>query len=180
MALCTLAEAKAELNLSGSAYDTELQAYIDALPGAVEPKYGVFENRSVTEVVGSTGWVIRLMATPVAALTSFTSISDGSVLDVSTLFVAVPLAGLVQRKDGGPIVGGPWTAVYTAGRGSSVPASANLAGRKIVAHLWRSQRGRTGPAVGAEEEVLIPGLPYAVPRGAAELLALYARPPAVA
>lgn len=174
MALLTVADAKAQLNIAVVTYDAELQVYCDAVVELVEDKVGAVDNRSASDIVGAAGGGMALLlpTTPVVSLTSMVSIYDSSVYDVTSLYVEDPDSGVVRRKTGVPIGGrGPWTITYVAGRGS-VPPALNLAARIIVAHLWETQRGRAGgrgPSANSELSVVPAG--YAVPNRAKELLA---------
>lgn len=69
---------------------------------------------------------------------------------------------------------GPCVVNYTAGR-SSMPANTlqNLqnACRIIVQHLWETQRGPASqPRMGGDELVMLPGIGYAIPARAVELM----------
>lgn len=185
MALLTLAEAKTQLDITTTTYDTELQAYVDSLTSVIEGFVGPVENRAVTETAEGTGCTLALLSTPVVALTSLTPIRTGSApVDVAGLHVD-GTTGIVRRLDGGRFTGGPWTAAYTAGRGTVAP-TINLAARILLQHLWRTQYGasRAGVGVGGGDDYAvtepIPGFGYAVPNRVLQLLEPYRVPPGVA
>lgn len=185
MALLTLAEAKAQLDIESGTSDDELEAYINALTAVIEGVVGPVETREITETVTGRGPTLCLHQTPVVALTSLTPVlDDGITQDVTGLHVD-PLSGVVRRKDGGQFYGGPWTAVYTAGRGA-IPPTINLAARILLQHLWRTQYGASrglGSIGGGDDYDVtqpVPGFGYAVPNRVLELLQPYKTPPAVA
>lgn len=183
MALLTLDEAKAQLNITTVTHDVELQAYVDSVTAMVEWYVGPVEPRSVTETVNGRGLTLALTQVPVVSLTSITPLLlGGLVLDVADLVVDNE-NGVIRRVTGDPFCGGPWEAVYTAGRGS-VPPTLNLAGRMMVQHLWRTQQGPGRPGLGGADDFdvtqPVPGFGYAVPNRVLQLLQPYRLPPGVA
>lgn len=185
MALLTLADAKAQLNLVGDGDDTELQVYVDAVTPVIEEYIGPVEARAVTERhdAGAGRRALVLRTSPVLSLTSVVPVLagglsyavDGLVLDQDT--------GQVLRYDGG-VFRGLLDVTVQAGR-DSVPGTVNLAARMLVQHLWRTQRpARSGGLAGGGEDYSIsnpiPGFGYAVPNRVLELLAPYRLPPGVA
>lgn len=174
MAIITLADAKLQLNKTSTTDDTELQFFVTAACIIVEQLAGAVEQRTVTETVRQRGGVCSLvLATrPVVSVTTMTSIRDATVYDVTALYVDSALAGIVRRRDGGAITGGPWTVVYVAGR-SAVPANIGLAARILVQHLWETQRGTQLNAARLEvsvEDSMVPGQWFAVPQKVKQLL----------
>jgi len=185
MALLTLAEAKAQLDIETTTSDVELQAYIDSLTAVIERHVGPVENRTVTELVHGRGTALALSQAPAVSLTSLTPrLAGGTAIGVDEVFLDGD-SGTVYRVDGGSFVGGPWTAVYEAGRGG-VPATINLAARILLQHLWRTQygasRGLSGVGGGDDYSVTepIPGWGYAIPNRVLQLLEPYKVPPGVA
>ncbi|WP_405769305.1 hypothetical protein OG539_32815 [Actinacidiphila glaucinigra] len=182
MALLTLAEAKAQLDLDTYTSDIELQAYIDSLTAVVERLVGPVETRQVSEVIEGRGPVLCLSHIPVVALTSATPLqTGGESLDVADLVTDLP-RGLVRRRSGGSFAGGIWTFVYDAGRGE-IPATINLAARLLLQHLWRTQYGAARGGAGADDFAVtepIPGFGYAIPNRVLQLLEPYKVPPGVA
>jgi hypothetical protein len=185
MALLTLAEAKAQLDIDTASHDSELQTYIDALTAAIERHVGPVENRAVTETTTAGGAVLCLSHLPVVSLTSLTPLlTGGTAVQVSD--VAVDGAtGILRRKDGTGFCGGPWAAVYTAGRGA-VPPTIKLAALILLQHLWRTQYGasRGMSSVGGGDDYNVteptPGWGYAIPNRVLQLLEPYKVPPGVA
>ena len=60
--------------------------------------------------------------------------------------------------------------MYTAGWGTAVPAAFNQSARIIVNHLWETSRGPGNIPTPALEEVLLPGMAFAIPNRAIEVL----------
>lgn len=182
MALLTLAEAKAQLDIDGTGEDTELQAYVDSLTAVIERYTGPVENREVTETVDGRGTRLALTQVPAVSLTSLTPVlTGGQAVAVGEVHLDGD-AGILRRLDGGAFAGGPWTAVYTAGRGT-VPATINLAARILLQHLWRTQYGAARGGASADDFLVsepAPGWGYAVPNRVLQLLEAYKLPPGVA
>jgi hypothetical protein len=184
VALLTLEDAKAQLNITTTTNDGELEAYIDALTAVIEGYTGPVENREVTETADGQGRYLVLLQPPVQSITSITPImTGGAALDVTGLYVD-RASGVVRRKDGGHFSGGPWTVVYEAGRGS-IPPTINVAARMLLQHLWRTQlaSARGGVLGGSSDYSVsdpIPGFGYAVPNRVLQLLEPYKQPPGVA
>lgn len=183
MTLIMLADAKAQLNITGDSQDAELQAYIDALTPVIEGIIGPVENRTVTETVHGTGPALGLQQTPAVTLTSLTAqLTGGTSYNVADLYLD-GTTGIVRRLDGGYFTGGPWTAVYEAGRGTVSP-TVNLAARILLQHLWSTQRATRGGIAGSSDDYSVtdpvPGFGYAVPNRVLQLLEPYKQPPGVA
>ncbi|MFF9084422.1 head-tail connector protein [Streptomyces rubiginosohelvolus] len=182
MALLTLAEAKAQLDYDGDANDAEIQAYIDALTPVIELHTGPVENRTVTETVNGRGSLLALTQVPVVSLTSLTpQLSSGVSVEVSDVALDKD-AGVIRRMDGASWSGGPWTAVYVAGRGG-VPPTINLAARILLQHLWRTQYGAARGGGGADDYSVtepVIGYGYAIPNRVLHLLEAFKAPPGFA
>ncbi|MEU5716559.1 head-tail connector protein [Streptomyces sp. NPDC020403] len=181
MALLTLAEAKAQLNIRTTASDVELQMYIDALTSVIEGYVGVVEQREVTETVTGQGPAVVLLQTPVLAVTSFSPVEPGGMaVDVARLHVDGP-SGVVAYADRSRFSGGPWTATYRAGR-AVVPPTVRLAALLLLQHLWRTKNGPARGATGADDYAVtepVPGFGYAVPNRVLELLEPFKLPPGI-
>lgn len=174
MALLTLAQLKAATNIGGTASDAELQMYVDAVPPVVEALLGgPVEQRTVTETVevSDGGRALLLGQRFAVSVTSITA--NGTTVSTSDAVIA---AGNVIRRKGGfsfAYTADPVVAVYEAGIAAvgSAPAAATLASAFIAAHMWRTQRGGPGAGPTSDEFVTpLPGLGYAVPNRALELL----------
>lgn len=181
MALLTLAQAKAQLDIETTADDEELQAYIDALTAPIERYVGPVETREFTETLEGKGSSVCLTHIPAVALVSITpTLTSGGPLDLSTV-VLDPAPGIVRHK-AGTFTGVLWTVTYTAGRGS-IPATINLAARMLLQHLWRTQYGSARGGGGADDYSVtepVPGFGYAVPNRVLELLEAFKASPGVA
>ncbi|MFF9714821.1 phage head-tail connector protein [Streptomyces sp. NPDC014603] len=183
MALISLEDAKAQLNITDDRQDDELQAYIDGLTPVVEGFIGPVEPREVMETVHGSGAALALQQPPVLSLTSLTAqLTGGTSYNVAGLHLD-GAAGIVRRLDGGRFTGGPWTAVYQAGRGD-IPATVALAARILLQHLWRTQLPSRGGLAGGGDDYSVndpvPGFGYAVPNRVLQLLEPYKQPPGVA
>ncbi|WP_326700205.1 phage gp6-like head-tail connector protein [Streptomyces sp. NBC_01754] len=184
MALLTLAEAKAQLNITTDTNDVELLAYIEALTAVIEGHVGPVEEQEVTETVDGQGRYLALLKPPVKAIIAIVPIMDGGTpLDPAGLHLDGP-SGVMRRTDGRRFSGGPWTVTYTAGRGE-IPPTINVAARILLQHLWRTQLGQgRGGVLGSSSDFSvnepIPGFGYAVPNRVLQLLEPYKQPPGVA
>ncbi|MFJ2568176.1 hypothetical protein ACIO02_35525 [Streptomyces sp. NPDC087568] len=184
MALITLDDAKAQLDITSDVHDDELQGYVDALTPVIEGIVGPIENRTVTETVGGRGPALCLAHTPVVELTSVTALAGGTALDVARLHLD-GAAGTIRRLDGGYFDGRQWTVVYTAGRGD-VPPTIRLAALILLQHLWRTQYGASrglGSIGGGDDYAVtepVPGFGYAVPNRVLQLLEPFKSGPGVA
>lgn len=184
MALLTLAEAKAQLDIDGTGDDVELQVYVDALTAAIERHVGPVENREVVETIEGRSSSMCLSHVPAVALVSVApAVETGDALDLADL-VLDGTPGIVRYR-GGSFAGTLWRVVYTAGRGG-IPPTINLAARILLQHLWRTQYGasRGLSSVGGGDDFsvteAVPGWGYAIPNRVLQLLEPYKVPPGVA
>ncbi|MGV9242617.1 hypothetical protein [Streptomyces sp. NPDC003710] len=175
--LFSLADAKKQLNnpATSTGDDDELRTYVEATTTAVEYFTGPVVPRTVTEVTQGGTERMLLHTTPVLSVTSITGIEPWQLaIPVSALDVDAD-TGVLRRNDWLAFWPGPYRVVYQAGR-SSVAANIALAGKLILQHLWRTQygasRGLTGIGGGEDYAVTeqIPGLGYAIPNRALQLL----------
>lgn len=182
MALLTLAEAKAQLDIESDGEDAELQVYIDSLTPVIERYVGPVENRTVTEVLDARGVRLALSQIPAVSLTSVAPLRGGGQAVPVDAVVLDQQAGTVWRRDGASWAGGPWEVVYVAGRGT-IPPTINLAARILLQHLWRTQYGAARGGGGADDFSVtepVAGWGYAVPNRVLQLLEAYKVPPGVA
>ncbi|MFF1843054.1 head-tail connector protein [Streptomyces sp. NPDC058217] len=181
MALLTLAEAKAQLDIETTADDEELQAYIDALTAPIERYVGPVETREFAETIEGKGSSLCLTHIPAVALVAVTpTLTSDSPLDLSTV-VLDPAPGIVRHR-AGTFAGTLWTVTYTAGRGA-IPPTINLAARMLLQHLWRTQYGAARGGGGADDYSVtepVPGFGYAIPNRVLQLLEAFKAPPGVA
>lgn len=162
--------------------DDEIRDWNAATAMVVEHFVGPVARRIVTERHTFTTAAMRVLRhTPALALTSLVPVLNSGTSYAPADLDLDPDTGIVQRKDGG-LLYGPLRITYTAGRAQATPNIAQ-AGRIILQHLWRTQRGgRRGPAIAGSDAVTepIPGLGYAIPNRALELLEPDRLPPGVA
>ncbi|MEW2635940.1 hypothetical protein AB0903_30960 [Streptomyces sp. NPDC048389] len=183
-AILSLADAKQHLNIRSSDDDGEVRYWNNVTTRAVEFYTGPIVPRSITEehTVRSAVTVV-LLHTPVQEVTAVASLlTGGTAPDVADLAVN-GATGEVYRPDGGRL-SGRLRFTYRAGR-TTIRENFPAAARIILGHLWRTQRaGRRGGVAGGGDDYSvtdpIPGIGYAVPNRALELLAPDRLPPGVA
>jgi hypothetical protein len=179
-AVLSLQDAKDMLNIpqSSTASDAELQSYVATIETSLEGLTGgPLISRVITgERCEFTGWyqMLQVRQRPLVSVTSITSVMSGTVLDISAGLDINGAARTIRKKDGSPFPSDSAVVLvtYVAGWGTAAPAALNLAARLILDHLWETQHGPAGrPSMGgAELLTAVPGFPYAIPNGAAELL----------
>lgn len=176
MPLPTLADLKAELNITSTANDGELADKLDQAVDVVEGIVGPVTTTTVTEThYGVYAPVLVLRKMPVDALLSVSSGSGVAASPlVSSLFELDAEAGLLRRVDGGWF-SGSFTVSYSAGR-PAVPPAIHGAILIIAGHLWETQRGASPSALALQGEdfgAVAPGVGFAIPNRARDLLARY-------
>lgn len=169
--LLSLADAKRHLNKSGSADDDEVRAWIEATTRAVEFFVGPVVVRTVTETHDALqARALVLRERPVLELVSVVPVRTGGAT-VAVDGLDVDEHGIVRRLDGGYLCG-PLRVTYTAGR-RVITANITAAARIILQHLWRTQMGPGRTSRGSQDFDVtepIPGLGYAIPNRAVQLL----------
>ncbi|WP_255951547.1 hypothetical protein [Streptomyces odontomachi] len=181
--ILSLADAKAHLNITASRDNDEIKFWLGASTRAVEYFVGPVTVRPVTEVHPvREARALVLLQVPAIELTAVNAVQVGGTgYDIQALTLDGS-TGLVARADGGPLRG-PLRIAYTAGR-TTVPENITAAARVILQHLWRTQlAGRGGLAGGGDDFSVtepIPGLGYAIPNRAVQLLEPDRLPPGVA
>ena len=170
--IVTLDDIKAALNIdeANTTFDDELSDHIAALPPVVEQLAGPVLPVSYTET--AYGWPIVVRHPPIAVVTSVTGY--GGLIGLAGLVVDKP-AGIIEPAASltPAYLSKVTTVVYTSGY-LDVPEAIGLASRIIVEHWWESQRAK--PAGGRADRrdtgdtIDVPGLGFAIPRYAAELL----------
>ncbi|MGZ4518878.1 MAG: head-tail connector protein [Mycobacteriaceae bacterium] len=186
----TLSEVKAQLNMTSTANDAELQDYLDAACDEVEQWVGPVATRVITgefvdlmgrtifnelTTAGTRDFVLRWR--PVQSIQSITSAILAGVTYAPTDFFIDTDTGIVRRNDGGTIFG-PLVVSYTAGY-ATPPAWARLAAKIIVQHLWRTQRGGAKRSGSGDDDGTVQGVGFAIPGAAAELLESHRLVPAI-
>ncbi|MFF9285396.1 hypothetical protein [Streptomyces griseosporeus] len=168
----SLQDAKALLKKQSPADDALVRFWLEATTRAVEYFVGPVVVRTVTED-HQVGMVrsLALRKTPAIALVSVTPLlSGGPSYNTQDLHLD-PVTGAVRRKDGGPLHG-PLQVVYTAGR-PVITANILAGSQLILQHLWRTVSGPGRPQRGTDDYDVsepIPGLGYAIPNRAVQML----------
>ncbi|MEV5607012.1 hypothetical protein [Streptomyces sp. NPDC052225] len=182
-AILSLADAKQHLNIASSRDDDEIRFWSEAATRAVEFFVGPVVVRQVVEEHHdrqATALVLR--QTPVIELTAVEAIGAGAASYAVQDLVVDLVTGVIARHDGG-LLRGPLRFTYTAGR-RVVDTNITAGARIILEHLWRTQRPSRGGLAGGGEDYSvtepIPGLGYAVPNRALQLLEPGRLPPGVA
>lgn len=171
MGFAVLSDLKNQLNIpaTDTSNDTELTVYLNAANEMCETLIGPSAATAFSEIQGTVDGGIVLMKRPLISVTSVTPYTSnvlGTVLPATAYLVDLNRNGLT-------ITGytGDFQVVYQAGW-AVIPARATLAQIIIGQHLWETQRGGMVPSVVAAQDVVtIPGLGFAVPKRAIELLA---------
>ncbi|MEU3899740.1 hypothetical protein [Streptomyces sp. NPDC045251] len=184
--LFSLADAKKHLNIPGlsTGDDEEIRDWSAATTLVVEHFVGPVARRTITERHSfSTAATRVLRHTPAIALTSVVPVLTGGTSYDPARLDLDPDTGIVQRLDGG-LLYGPLRFTYTVGR-ARVKPNITAAGRIILQHLWRTQRGSAlGPVIAGGDDYAvtepIQGIGYAVPNRALELLEPDRLPPGLA
>lgn len=182
-AILSLADARRHLNRVSTTDDDELRFWNVAATRAVEYFVGPVVVRSFTEqhqVRDAAAIVLR--RTPVVTVTAVASALTGVTAYAANALGFDPDTGELYRLDGGRL-SGRLDIAYRAGR-TVIPENISGAARIILQHLWETQRaGRGGLAGGSQDYAVtepIPGLGYAVPNRAVQLLEPDRLPPGVA
>ncbi|MFZ3569421.1 hypothetical protein ACNYS0_20945 [Streptomyces sp. BH034] len=179
--LLSLEDGKEHLNIKSSRHDAEVREWIEATTRAVEVFTGPVVVRQVVEDhrVGAAA-ELALWQTPVVALTAVDSLATGGTAYAVEDLTLDAMTGVIARHDRGPLYG-PLRVTYEAGR-NIVPANITAAAKIILQHLWRTQQGPGRPQVGTGDFDVsepIPGLGYAIPNRAVQLLEPDRLPPGV-
>ncbi|MFI7394015.1 hypothetical protein [Streptomyces tendae] len=180
-AILSLADARKHLNRVSTTDNDELRFWINATTKAVEYFVGPVVARSFTEE----HWLrharaVVLHRTPVLALTAVDAVLTGvSAYNVDSLHVDRDTGEVVLVT--GERLDGALRFTYRAGR-TIIPENITAGARIILEHLWLTQRGSGGGLAGGGQDVTepIPGLGYAIPNRALQLLEPDRLPPGVA
>lgn len=174
MAVLTLAEAKAHLNIPATTTtdDAEVTAFIASAEAAIGKLCGPLESTAKTVRVRGGGDALALPFAPAVSLTSVTPVGS-TALTLADLYLDAE-AAVVTYSEGGTFASDNYTVVYQAGR-ATCPADLLLAVKELVRHLWKSsQRGpTTRPGSGGSDGMAntMPGAAYALPFRVTELIA---------
>lgn len=165
----SLDEVKDHLGKTTDGDDGELMEYVEAATSIVEKYIGPVVAQAFIER-HSSGRRFVLRRTPILSVTSVVPwLATGATYAVVDLVLDAD-TGVVERSNGMPFISGPFRVTYQAGR-TVVPPNARLAALIIIGHLWETQRGRSKITLGGNSDVVpVPGMSYAVPKRALELL----------
>lgn len=172
-AFITLDEVKDQANITRTVtkHDDELTRFAGAAQEAVEHLIGPVRHRTVTQTVRSHGGRAVLREVPVLQVQAATAY--GAVTSFTLDAATGVLSGLPHGAD--------VTVTYTVGR--EVATDSMITAALIIAeHLWKTQRASSPSPMQAEDDgaVPVPGLGYAIPYRAVDLLRPYLLGPAVA
>ncbi|MFF8458524.1 hypothetical protein ACF06T_28800 [Streptomyces albidoflavus] len=182
-AILSHTDARAHLNLRSSQDDDEVRFWNAAATRAVEAIIGPVVARQVVEDhLERESRSIALRHVPVLEVLAVEALhSDGQDYDVVAL-VLDEGTGTLTRYGGG-LIRGPLRITYRAGR-SVIAENITAGARIILEHLWRTQRSARGGLAGGGDDYSvtepIPGLGYAIPNRALQLLEADRLPPGVA
>jgi hypothetical protein len=179
--LMSLATAKRHLKKNDSNDDDEIRDWIEACTRAVEQFVGPVVMRTVVEDLRfRSACSVALTRIPVVELTSVTAlVTGGTSYDVDDLHLDGE-TGIVTRLAGG-VLYGPLRFVSVVGR-PIISANISSAGKIILQHLWRTRQGPGRPQLGTGDFDVtepIPGLGFAIPNRAVQLLDPDRLPPVV-
>ena len=181
MALPNVEDLKIHLNMTVDSHDEELVEILDAAIDLASSMVGNYADDEVTEThygVSAAHLVLKRM--PVGELTA---IGPRAFPGVTTEFYDVadyvldPETGILRAGNGAWFYG-DYTVTYSVSS-ESTPAAVRLAILIIAAHLWETQRGIAPSPLAVqqgEDFGTTPGLGYAIPNRARDLLAAYVRP----
>jgi hypothetical protein len=178
MAIVTVEEIKTWLRIPASVItsDAELQLMIDAVTLQIENiTGGPLINRTVVERVQATSnyRTLALRERPIVSVDSIVDIASGTAMTITDLDIDAN-SGIVRRKlDLAFYSRGPYyTVTYTAGWGTTLLPTFNLAARIIVARLWQIRLGLNSPP---QHDPYTPPVVTPISQQALELLAPYAQ-----
>ena len=173
----SLADVKNHLKLAAGD-DEKLRGFIAAACQMITDRMGQVSPVTVTHEV-TRGHTIVLPNRPVIEIVSVQTLPDletvpqadrAAGIDGWVLDSAEGVVTLTRRY-------GALRVTYRAGR-SPLPSNYRLAGLELTAHLWRTSQLNSGggrPPVGVDE-VIVPGVTYALPYTVRQLLGLDKRP----
>lgn len=189
--IISMASAKQQLNISDTNSDDELRIYLEAATDVVErlrneavvqrtfvdeiylPEYfrgiGQVANSAMPYGIDTARFRVAVSHTPAVSLTSVVRADNTMSWDVTNLHLDPD--GIIDVMFG-PTLVGHIVVTYVAGR-TVIRATDQLASSIIVNHLWQTQRGTRGaPRVGGgvSDTTMVPGVGFAVPNRAIELL----------
>jgi hypothetical protein len=172
----TLDEFKQHINIGDRGNDGELSKHLDAAVGTVEGIVGPLSVQSFTEThYGLFSPYVVLRKPRVVAVTDVQMLAPTWLAAFPYLAADYQLDSElgVLRLLNGRRFQGDVTVTYTAGF-TSEPAAVRLATLIVAAHLWETKRGAAPLPMAGGGDVTTPGLGYAIPNRARDLLVDYA------
>ena len=171
-AIISLADAKDQLRITTTDFDERLRGFIESATRVVERHIGsAVVRRTVIEDHRFTSYSrsLVLKKSPVISVTSVASVDGSAAWSTSDLYLSKD-SGIISVKSGG-LFCGHIEVIYVPGM-LVIPSNYVDSATMIVEHLWQTRRGVKGAprAGGQEDTVTIPGMGFAVPRAALELL----------
>jgi hypothetical protein len=189
-AVLSLEDAKDALNVAQSTttYDSEIQAYLDTIVADLESLVGgplitrTISNEQVRQSYTNPRLALRYRV----AQSIISIVDEWSLAEMDVTLVDInQINNFAYRRGELPFLfRGPWCLVtYTACAGFRaglddptaivIPAAFNVAARFIIQHLWQTQRGPGMAPVPNMDETFLPGMSYAIPNRALEVLKPY-------
>lgn len=173
---------KAHIKKIGTTDDEIIRTFIGAACQVITDRMGQISPVTVTQDTYPKSGHISLRKIPVISIVSVSTLPGLAPVDEADL-VAGPSGWSLNRETGIIRVGDRYTSrqmyrtIYRAGM-DSIPQNYILAALELAAHMWRSSQQNTGggrPSVGLDEMVA-PGVTYALPYNVRQLLGLDKRP----
>ncbi len=187
----TTTEAKDELGISGSGYDTKLEQLVTGISRRLDDLCGPIVRRTITDEVANGGeTAILLRFRPVVSVTTITEYcgTTATTLTAETTaangfdsYLVDYRAGIIYRRTSGYDYRYPRgrfnvAVTYIAGRAANTAAvdpRFKEAARICLKHLWRAENTTGSQTFGGINglETYIPDVPtFAIPRAALEVL----------
>lgn len=150
MAVLTLWEVKAYLNVTDGDDDDDLSAVIDRAEASLTSRTGPLEPVTVTARVRGWGYMLSPKVTPILSLTSVTPVGASAL---NTSLMVLPENGLrgpkcVEMMDGTPFTERWYDVVYQAGR-DACPEDLRGVLLDLAKFYWEPQLGAAPPGQGA-------------------------------
>ena len=173
----TVAELKTHLNKTVSTDDAELAGFISAACQMIRDRIGQVSPVAAVDLSDGRRRSIVLTEHPVASVTTV-EVAGGEVIlpaDPDTGTDGWELdggAGFLRNTGSWPP--GAIRVTYTAGR-DPLPGNIRLAALELGGHLWKQSQLNSGggrPQITGDDQVIMPGLAYALPLRVRELLGL--------
>lgn len=170
--LISLADAKEQLKITATTWDERIRGFIASATEVVErhTRCATYRRTEIEDhrlTCPSASLILK--KSPAISVTSVASVDGSITWDASDLYLS-KTSGIVASKSGGWF-SGHLEVTYVAGS-LIIPMNYADAAMMIVEHLWQTRRGsKGGPRVGGmDDTVMVPGMGFAVPRAALELL----------